>query len=226
MRTELLLGQAYFWVCAALAISGAVFTIMAKNPVRGAMGLLMTILAIAGIYLALHAQFLAAIQLIVYAGAIVVLFIFVIMLLGSDATTSHDERGKVVRSIGGTLFGIAGLAAMFLLVRSSPAVPKGHLLADAPSDFGSVDAFGRIIFSAALVPFELSSALLMVAIIGAVAVARGHHKSDNPDGVSKMDAAHMPAKAIVVHPTAASTGAPDVAAAAKLEEALEAEARS
>ena len=99
--TELALGQAYFWICAALAVAGAVFTVIAKNPIRGAMGLLMMIVSIAGIYLALHAQFLAAIQLIVYAGAIVVLFIFVIMLLGPDATPPHDHRGRVTRTAGG-----------------------------------------------------------------------------------------------------------------------------
>jgi NADH-quinone oxidoreductase subunit J len=176
--TELHLGQAYFWVCAALAILGAVFTIAAKNPIRGAMGLLMTILAIAGIYLALHAEFLAAIQLIVYAGAIVVLFLFVIMLLGPDAVSPRDHRGRVARAISGGLFGIAGLSAMSLLVRAAPAVTSDRLLDAPPSDFGSVDAFGRILFTSALVPFELSSALLIVAIVGAVAVARGHHKSE------------------------------------------------
>lgn len=176
--TELLLGQAYFWVCAAIAVAGALFTIMAKNPIRGAMGLLMMILAIAGIYLALHAQFLAAIQLIVYAGAITVLFIFVIMLLGPDATAPNDKRGQVSRTVSGVVFGAAGLAAMSLVVRTSPPIPAKSLLASPPNDFGSVENFGRILFTDALVPFELSSALLMVAIIGAVAVARGHHKSD------------------------------------------------
>ena len=208
-HTELLLGQAYFWLCAAMAVAGAIFTVIAKNPIRGAMGLLMTILAIAGIYLALHAQFLAAIQLIVYAGAIVVLFIFVIMLLGPDATSPRDERGKVVRTIGGALFGLAGLSAMSLIVRSAPALPKDHLLEGVPADFGTVDAFGRILFTTALVPFELSSALLMVAIIGAVAVARGHHKSDVPDGVSKMDAAQMPARVLTASATAEGMGAPE-----------------
>ena len=214
--TELLLGQAYFWVCAAMAVTGAVFTVIAKNPIRGAMGLLMTILSIAGIYLALHAQFLAAIQLIVYAGAIVVLFIFVIMLLGPDATSPHDERGKVTRTIGGGLFGLAGLGAMSLLVRTAPPIPKQRLLEGVPSDFGSVDAFGRILFTTALVPFELSSALLMVAIIGAVAVARGHHKSDRPDGVSKMDAAQIRASA-VTPATAEGTSAPALARTSKIE---------
>lgn len=176
--TELALGQAYFWVCAAAAVAGAIFTVIAKNPIRGAMGLLMMILSIAGIYLALHAQFLAAIQLIVYAGAIVVLFIFVIMLLGPDATPPHDNRGQIPRTLGAGVFGLAAVGAMSLLIRTAPPIPKGKLLESPPSDFGSVESFGRILFTEALVPFELASALLMVAIIGAVAVARGYHKSD------------------------------------------------
>jgi NADH-quinone oxidoreductase subunit J len=176
--TDLVLGQAYFWMCAALAVIGAIATVVAKNPIRGAMGLLMMIVSIAGIYLALHAQFLAAIQLIVYAGAIVVLFIFVIMLLGPDATPPHDKRGEVSRTASALVFGAAGIAAMSLIVRTAPPIAKGRLLVTPPSDFGNVEAFGRLLFTDALVPFELSSALLMVAIIGAVAVARGHHKSD------------------------------------------------
>ena len=120
--TELVLGQAYFWLCAALAVGGALATVLAKNPIRGAMGLLMMILAIAGVYLALHAQFLAAIQLIVYAGAIVVLFIFVIMLLGPDATPPHDQRGQLSRTVSAVVFGAAGLAAMSLIVRTAPPI--------------------------------------------------------------------------------------------------------
>ena len=208
--TELALGQAYFWVCAATAVAGAMFTVMAKNPIRGAMGLLMMILSIAGIYLALHAQFLAAIQLIVYAGAIVVLFIFVIMLLGPDATPPHDNRGRVSRTASAVVFGAAGLAAMSLIVRTAPPIPQNaRLLAQPPADFGSVEAFGRLLFTDALVPFELSSALLMVAIIGAVAVARGHHKSDSTrDGVSSMDAAHKRVTKVVVLDTGTTTAPP------------------
>ncbi len=199
--TELHLGQAYFWVCAALAVSGAVFTVTARNPIRGAMGLLMMVLAVAGIYLALHAQFLAAIQLLVYAGAIVILFVFVIMLLGPDATSPRDKRGQVMRTFGGGLFGLAGLAAMSLLVRAAPTVKDAPLLESVPSDFGSVDAFGKVLFTTALVPFELSSALLMVAILGAVAVARGHHRSDEP---ARAAVAASP-------PSAEAMGAPDLA---------------
>lgn len=189
--TELLLGQAYFWVCALLAVAGAVFTVIAKNPIRGAMGLLMMILAIAGIYLALHAQFLAAIQLIVYAGAIVVLFLFVIMLLGPDATPPHDQRGQISRTVGGGLFAAFALGAIYLLVSTAPERPKG-MLPSTPSDFGSVEKIGAILFSDALLPFELSSALLMVAILGAVAVARGHGKTA-PKAAAEAPLAHAPA---------------------------------
>ena len=193
--TELALGQAYFFACGAVALAGALITVVAKNPIRGAMGLLVMILAVAGLFLALHAQFLAAIQLIVYAGAIVVLFLFVIMLLGPSATSPSDQRGQIPRTIGGALFGIGGLLSIWMVVKAAPshpliataagaakagaanAAPASNLLASAPADFGGVDTFGRIVFTQALLPFELSSALLMVAIVGAVAVARGRSKT-------------------------------------------------
>ena len=172
-------GQVYFYVCALLALAGAVATVAAKNPIRGAMGLLGMILSIAGLFLALHAQFLAAIQLIVYAGAIIVLFLFVIMLLGPAASTPSDQRGRIPRAIGAGLFGAVGIGSIALLYSAAPK-EKAPLLTQVTGDFGSVDAFGRIIFNDALLPFELSSALLMVAIVGAVAVARGRHRSDGP----------------------------------------------
>lgn len=177
--TELLVGQAYFWICAAFAVVGALFTVSAKNPIRGAMGLLLMILSIAGLFLALHAQFLAAIQLIIYAGAVVVLFIFVIMLLGPSAESPRDSRGQIPRAIGAALFAGAGVTSAYMLFKANPAAQQApkQLLASAPNDFGSVEQFGRLLFTQALLPFELSSALLMVAIVGAIAVARGHGKS-------------------------------------------------
>jgi NADH-quinone oxidoreductase subunit J len=163
------LGQVYFYICAGLAVLGALATVAGKNPIRCAMGLLLMILAIAGLFLALHAQFLAIIQLIVYAGAIVVLFLFVIMLLGPSATSPRDSRGLYARAFGGGLFALASAGAIFLIVRGGrPAVLK-----DLDIEFGSVDAFGRELFTKGVVPFELSSALLMVAVLGAIAVARG-----------------------------------------------------
>jgi NADH-quinone oxidoreductase subunit J len=170
------LGYVFFYACAFFAVLGATGVVLAQNPIRGAMGLLMMILAIAGLFLALHAEFLAATQLIVYAGAIVVLFLFVIMLLGPSATSPTDNRGRISRGIGGVLFGLLGIGATVALLTTGPKA--AGLLASPAADFGTVDAFGKIIFSSALVPFELSSALLMVAIVGAIAVARGHTKHE------------------------------------------------
>jgi NADH-quinone oxidoreductase subunit J len=167
------LGSIYFYFCAALAIAGALSVVISKSPIRGAMGLLVLILSVAGLFLALHAQFLAAIQLIVYAGAIVVLFLFVIMLLGPSASTPDDRRGIVARVFGGGLFGIVGLGAIWAVTRASMATPGRMSMALPEASFGGIDAFGSVLFADALVPFELSSALLMVAVVGAIAVARG-----------------------------------------------------
>lgn len=191
-----LIGKTYFWCCAALAVAGAVATVSAKNPIRGAMGLLLTILSIAGLFLALHAQFLAAIQLIVYAGAIVVLFLFVIMLLGPSSSTPSDHRGRIPRTLSAALFGGAGLSAMWLLVKTAPPAPKN--LPSVPHGYGGVDAFGNTLFTHGILPFELSSALLMVAIIGALAVARGrggrHVKTVGEQAAEATPVAQAPAR--------------------------------
>jgi NADH-quinone oxidoreductase subunit J len=163
------LSDIYFFVCAAFAVGGALGVVTSKGAIRGAMGLLLLILSVAGLFLSLRAQFLAAIQLIVYAGAIVVLFLFVIMLLGPSADLPHDKRGRVMRGFGAVVFGFFMLAILIPISRSA----HGHGRGIAEPDFGSIDAFGWSLFNNALVPFELSSALLMVAVLGAVAVARG-----------------------------------------------------
>src|SRR5271165_6516639 len=167
------LEAAYFYACAGLALAGALAVVIAKNPIRGAMGLLLLILSVAALFLELHAEFLAAIQLIVYAGAIVVLFLFVIMLLGPSAATSSDRRGLAMRVFGGGLFAIAGVAALTLVIGVMRAANHPLPMIDPDASFGGIDAFGSILFSDALVPFEASSALLMVAVVGAIAVARG-----------------------------------------------------
>jgi NADH-quinone oxidoreductase subunit J len=168
-------GLVFFYLCAAIAIGGALVTIIAKNPIRCAMGLMATILAVAGIFAALHAQFLAAIQLIVYAGAINVLFLFVIMLLGPSAQPARDHRGRIVRTLGGAIFALAAGGAMYLVIK--PSWNTAEKVASPGIDFGSIDAMGKTLFTSGVVPFELSSALLLVAIVGAVAVARGNKKA-------------------------------------------------
>jgi NADH-quinone oxidoreductase subunit J len=169
----------FFGVCALLVLLGGLGTVAAKNPIRGAMGLLTSIVGIAGMYLQLSAEFLAAIQIIVYAGAVVVLFLFVIMLLGPSATTSAGAAGtKLSRYFGAGVFLLAAGGAMSLLWRTRneiAALPK------ASPKLGTIEGIGHELFTSHVVPFELSGALLLVAVVGAVAIARGKQPDPTRD---------------------------------------------
>ena len=165
---------AFFGLATLLVLIGGVVTVAAKNPIRGAMGLLTTIVGVAGMYLLLSAEFLAAVQIIVYAGAVVVLFLFVIMLLGPSAVSGRDTRTWGARYLAAGVFLASSVGAMVLLWRAaaggaSTLTPLGA----APRGLGTIEGIGHELFTTALVPFELSSALLLVAVVGAVAVARG-----------------------------------------------------
>ena len=169
-------GNVFFALCSIAALVGAMCTVLAKNPIRGAMGLLLTIVGIAGLFLKLNAQFLAAIQLIVYAGAVVVLFVFVIMLLGPDAGANKGDReptGKLARLLAGGLMVVISVVTLVLVLRTAGAPQRfGHV----GDQHGSVEAVGQQLFTKAIVPFELATALLIVAVVGAIAVARSRHQ--------------------------------------------------
>lgn len=184
----------YFTLASLLVILGGVVTVGARNPIRGAMGLLTSIVGIAGLYLMLAAEFLAAIQILVYAGAVVVLFLFVIMLLGPSATSPRDARTAVPRYVGAGAFVAASLGAIALVARAGKPGPAA--IPEAPESLGTVDALGRELFTQGIVPFELSGALLLVAIVGAVAVARGKQPDPTllPASAASRDAA-APAQA-------------------------------
>lgn len=164
-------GSILFAVAALLCIVGALATVLSKNPIRGAIGLLTTIVGIALLFLKLAAEFLAAIQLIVYAGAVVVLFVFVIMLLGPDAGSKETPPGKARFSRWFSAFGLVALSgsALYLLSRGQQTLTP---LPAVTPDHGSTEAVGGLLFNHAIVPFELATALLIVAVVGAVAVAR------------------------------------------------------
>jgi NADH-quinone oxidoreductase subunit J len=161
----------FFGFVTLLVLVGGVVTVAAKNPIRGAMGLLTTIVGIAGMYLLLSAEFLAAVQIIVYAGAVVVLFLFVIMLLGPSATSGRDTRTWGARYLAAAVFLTTSVGAMALLRRVAGSATTSF--GPAPRSLGTIEGIGHELFTTALLPFELSSALLLVAVVGAVAVARG-----------------------------------------------------
>jgi NADH-quinone oxidoreductase subunit J len=153
-------------VTAIFAIAGALVTISSRRPLRAAIGLLIHIISLAGMFLTLDAQLLAVLQLLVYAGAVVVLFVFVIMLIGPAA-----EVGPIQGRVASRTLSIAMTVAVALVVSTTIAYFEAPW--EAVSDeFGTVEGLGMAIYKQALVPFEVISITLLVAIIGAIAIAR------------------------------------------------------
>ena len=186
------LGQALFYLCSLLTLAGGLGTVLSRNAIRAAMSLLVTILGIAGLYLALSAQLLAAVQLIVYAGAVVVLFVFVIMMLGPSGGALHDKRTYKTRAAGVAMIAAGTLAAFGLVWKAAAMLNRSDIstLAKKPlhegayfphffdpprPELGTVEGLGRVLFSDGLIAFELSGLLLLVAIVGVMAIARTRH---------------------------------------------------
>jgi len=155
-----------FVPAAALAIAGGVGVIAARQPVHSAIALLVVLAALAVTYLLLAAQFIAVLQVIVYAGAIVVLFLFVIMLL-------HARSGEgPVEKLPRQRVAAAVFAALFLAALIVGSVAATRPLATAPEGFGTAQQVGEALFVTYLLPFELASVILMVGIIAAVVVVK------------------------------------------------------
>ena len=176
------LSFAFFGISALAALLGALFTVLSTNPIRSAMSLLLAIAGVTALFIGLDAHFLAAIELIVYAGAVVILFVFVIMLIGPDATPPHDSKVVFSRTLAALVFGVFALVTGFFMMRANGGL---HQLPPYRHDYGTIDSFGRELFTRGLVPFELTTALFVVAVVGALAVARGRHRSDSPGESAK-----------------------------------------
>jgi NADH-quinone oxidoreductase subunit J len=159
----------FFLALALLAIIGALGVVLSRNAVHSALSLLLNFAVLAVMYFLLNAQFLGVVQVIVYAGAIVVLFLFVIMLIGGQLSTG----GAVATGRRSTRFLALGLG-LVALVGFGAIIVAGVLAAQTGSvpGSGSVQAIGEVLFTDYLLPFELASVLLLVAMIGAVVLAR------------------------------------------------------
>ena len=155
-----------FAVVACLALAGGAGVVVSRRPVYSALALLLVLGSLAVDYLLLDAQFIAVLQVIVYAGAIVVLFVFIIMLLHVESGEG-PRVGVLLPPVAGTvLCGVFGMAVLLILTRG--AAPAASI--DAA--FGTVQTVGRALFSRYLLPFEAASVLLLVGMIGAVALGR------------------------------------------------------
>ena len=156
-----------FVILAFLALITALGVILSKNAVYSALSLLAHFLVIALFYFALSAQFLGIVQVIVYAGAIVVLFLFVTMLIGGNITDTIQKNRPATR-LGATVLG--ALFLLGLIVAFFQKLPMGAAPAGAP-DAGSVQAIAGPLYTTYLLPFELASILLLAGMLGGVALA-------------------------------------------------------
>lgn len=166
----------FFWLFALMAVASAIFVVAARNPLHSALGLIVTFFALAGEYVLLSAHLLAALQVLVYAGAVMVLFVFVIMLLNvTDEDLGHPKTTPIKLLAALALAG----GGTILASRLSEAVGGGAPgtvkvvtdLAGTP-EFGTVAGVGKVIYGAYVLPFEVTSVLLLVAIVAAVVVAK------------------------------------------------------
>jgi NADH-quinone oxidoreductase subunit J len=158
-----------FYIFALLTVSCGLLVVanpFSRNPVTSAMFLVLTIVSMAGLFVLLHAFFLAAVQILVYAGAVMVLFLFVIMLL--DLREEERRKTRIVGAVLGTIVvaAIAGIAIGHLRT-------QGLAVAEtAPELIGETAALGGVLFTQHLLPFEILSVLLLVAMIGVILLSK------------------------------------------------------
>jgi NADH-quinone oxidoreductase subunit J len=166
--------QVVFWLLSALTVFFAVFTVTRRNPVTAVMSLVGTFFCLAGIYATLSAHFLAILQILVYAGAIMVLFIFVVMILNREEVSPVSWRPTRILGV---------LGGVYLFVKFCHVSDMGlpPLLATVPESFGTVGSIGDMLFRDFVYPFEAISLLLLVAIVGGVVVSRSHQKEVDAD---------------------------------------------
>jgi NADH-quinone oxidoreductase subunit J len=158
----------FFYLLATVAVVSAILVITRKNPVHSAISLIFTLLALAGLYLMLYAPFVAGVQIILYAGGIMVLFLFVIMLVNIERAQREEQFNRQWHV--GIIASLA-LGALFLYVykRGSSIFPVNPVSMPEPMNTQQV---GMALFRNYLLPFEIASLLLLVAIVGAVVMAK------------------------------------------------------
>ena len=183
-----------FWAFAAASIAGALFVVSRRNLIAAVMGMVGSFLGIAAVYMMLYATFLAVIQMLVYAGAIMVLFVFVIMILNRPEDEPVAPGGRAGQVIGGVaiLYLVYRLVSLLIHVQlpneavalASPG--RVSIAGNTPEDWGSVKAVGLDLFNGGLFPFEAISILLLIAVVGAIAIARPLH--EDAETVGNVDA--------------------------------------
>lgn len=154
-----------FILFGAVAVCGAIMVVTRKHPMASALYLILTLFAVAALFVLRQAHFLAAVQVIVYAGAVVVLFVFVIMLINVPEDRLPVERATTMRVLG-------VLAAGFFILESAVLARRYSIPIGPVAEVGTVESVGRALFTDYLLAFEITSVLLLAAVIGAIALAK------------------------------------------------------
>lgn len=161
-----------FYSFAAVMVISSLMVILRKNPIHSALFLIVTFFCLGGVFLLLKAEFIAAIQIIVYAGAIMVLFLFVIMLLNVEREVASPS-GHRMQKLWALILSVAiGFSLISVMTATVFTGEKGALTPEAVSTAGNSETIGRLLFTDFLLPFEITSILLLAAIIGAVIMSK------------------------------------------------------
>jgi NADH-quinone oxidoreductase subunit J len=161
------IAQILFWFLSALALLGAIGVIASKNPIYSVLCLIIVFFAISGHYILMNAQFLGIVNIIVYAGAIMVLFLFVIMLMNLNAETEPVKN--IYMKLAGV---IAGLMLMIVFVAALSHSDTTNTVIRAGTSVGLTESLGKALFNKYVVPFEISSVLFLSAMIGAILIGK------------------------------------------------------
>jgi NADH-quinone oxidoreductase subunit J len=160
------MADSLFYIFAALTLICGAFVIINKNPINSAMCLVLSIGSMAGLFVLLNAYFLGAVQVLVYAGAVMVLFLFVIMLLD----LKEEQRRKM--NLFGAITGVISVAAIGLIFYKALRDGASSLPNSSPGAVGSTVDLGRMLFTDYLLPFEILSILLLVAMVGTILLSK------------------------------------------------------
>ena len=159
--------QWLFGILSFLAIMFALMVVFTRNPVNSVLYLVLTFFCIAGHYLLLNAQFLAVVHIVVYAGAIMVLFLFVIMLMNLNEDT-EPQKTLIAKIIAGCIGGVL----LVVMVGTLKGAEQMQLQQGGPSQIGLVKNLGKVLFGEFLFPFEIASVLLLAAMVGAIMLGK------------------------------------------------------
>jgi NADH-quinone oxidoreductase subunit J len=166
-----------FWLLTVMAISCALGVILSRNPVSSVLFLIATFFAVSGHYILMNAQFLAIVNIIVYAGAIMVLFLFVIMLMNLNADT-EPQKNRLVQ-----LAGVVSGGILFLVILAALKSSTNNMLEQTATDIGLIKNLGKTLFTQFVLPFEVASVLFLSAMIGAVVLGKkGEEEPQTPKG--------------------------------------------